>query len=65
MCQHVARVLRRTDGEYAGRWGLWFDARHRWASVVYMTERDAKEALRHLQSAEEIRLNRDTLEKQT
>lgn len=65
MCRQVPRVLRRTDGEYAGRWGLWFDARHSWASVIYVTERDAKEALRHLQAAEDIRLGHDKLEKQT
>ncbi len=40
-------VARITDGEHAGRWSLWSDAQQRWADVLYVTERDAGEALRH------------------
>lgn len=42
------RVVRIADGEHVGRWSLWSDAEQRWAGVLYVTERHATEALRHL-----------------
>ncbi|VXC98396.1 hypothetical protein SPHINGO8AM_60097 [Sphingomonas sp. 8AM] len=42
------RVARIADGEHAGRWSLWSDSEQRWAGVLYVTERHATEALRHL-----------------
>jgi len=55
MSRDAYRVLRRIDGEHAGRWGLWSDVHERWASVIYETERDAREALGHLGGAENRR----------
>jgi len=53
MNRNAYRVQRRIDGEHAGRWGLWSDVHQRWASVIYVTERDAKEALGHLGAADD------------
>lgn len=55
MSRDAYRVLRRIDGEHAGRWGLWSDVHERWASVIYVTERDAREALGHLGGTENCR----------
>lgn len=62
MSRDAYRVLRRIDGEHAGRWGLWSDVHERWASVIYVTERDAREALGHLGEAENCRDGLATLE---
>lgn len=55
MSRGAYHVQRRIDGEHAGRWGLWSDVHQRWASVIYVTERDAREALGHLGGTENRR----------
>lgn len=64
MNRDAYRVQRRIDSEHAGRWGLWSDVHQRWASVIYVTERDAREALGHLRAAEDRRDGLAELEEQ-
>jgi Mg2+ and Co2+ transporter CorA len=40
------RVARRNDGDHAGSWGFYSDARNRWLDLVYPTEREATETMK-------------------
>ena len=40
------RVAKRDDGEHAGSWGFYSDARNRWLDLVYPTEREATETMK-------------------
>ena len=40
------RVAKRNNGDRAGSWGFYSDARNRWLDLVYPTEREATETMK-------------------